>query len=111
MSDKPTDLPVGFAIPDGVAFADLKMTRHPQTGDVSFDWAPIEAICAANGVDVALLRDTHEDNVGEFLVAWYESHRSAGGPPDLVAEQLLAEVQAEAGRGQAGVQAGPGTLQ
>jgi hypothetical protein len=111
MTDKPTESLVGFAIPDGVAFADLKLARHLPTGDVSFDWAPIEKICEANGLDVAVLRESHEDNVGAFLAAWYDSHRAAGGPIDLVAEQLLSEVQAEEGRGQGGVQAGPGTLQ
>ena len=34
-----------LAIPEWVEFADLKLTRDPATGDVSFDWAPIEAIC------------------------------------------------------------------
>lgn len=101
----------GFAIPEGVAFADLALARDPVTGDVSFDWAPIEAICSANNFDVALLRDTDEGNVAGFLVAWYTAHLAAGGPPDLVAEQLIAEVEAESGRGQARIQSGPGRLQ
>lgn len=102
---------VGFAIPEGVAFADLHLGRDAVSGDVSFDWAPIEAICAENGFDVEKLRQTDEGNVGGFIVAWYEAHRLAGGPLDLVAEQLLAEVAAEDGRGEVAVQRGTGTLQ
>lgn len=40
---------VQITIPDDVAFADLKLARDPVTLDVSFDWAPIERICAARG--------------------------------------------------------------
>ena len=101
----------GFAIPEGVTFADLALSRDPVTGDVSFDWAPIEAICSANDFDVALFRDTDEGNVAGFLVSWYTAHLAAGGPPDLVAEQLIAEVEAEAGRDQSQVQSGTGSLQ
>ncbi len=99
-----------LAIPDGVGFSDLKLTRDAATGDVSFDWAPIEAICEASGVDVRNFKECDEDNVGGLIVAWYVAHRAAGGAVDQVAEQLIAEVQAETVAGIAGVQPGGGSV-
>lgn len=98
-------------IPDSIEFSALKLARDPVTGHVGFAWTPIEAICAASGIDVALFRDAPEDNVAGLIVAWYAEHRAHGGAQDLVAEQLLAEVQAEDALGAERVQAGPGTHQ
>ena len=88
-------------IPDGVVFSDLQLARNPDTGDVSFDWAPIEKICAANNIPIEQLRDGHEDNVAGMIVAWYSAHLSAGGAHDPVADDLIAEVRAEDAAGQA----------
>ena len=82
-------------IPPEVNFADLKMSRDPATGDLSFDWAPIERICAASGVDIRLLRDQPEDNVADVLAMWYAQHRAAGGLPDLVMDDLIGETDIE----------------
>lgn len=84
-----------LAIPEGLAFEALKLTRDPTTGEVEFDWAPIEAICAASGVDVAVFKNGPEDNVSALIVAWYRAHRAGGGAVDAVQEELLAEVEAE----------------
>ena len=81
-------------IPDGVAFSDLKLARHP-SGDVAFDWAPVERICAASGLDIALFRESDEGNVAGLVVAWYRAHRAAGGDLDPTAEDLIAEAEAE----------------
>jgi len=41
-------------IPSDVQFAELKMARDPKTGDMAFDWAPIEPTLARpQGVGVA----------------------------------------------------------
>ena len=87
------------AIPDGVDFADLRLARDPD-GSVSFDWGIIERICAASGLPVEMLREGPEDNVAGLIVQWYMAHRRAGGAPDPVAEDLLAEVRAEESAGQ-----------
>lgn len=86
-------------IPDDVQFADLKLTRT-SSGSVSFDWSPIERICAASGIDPAALRDGHEDNVAGLISAWYERHIAAGGAIDHVYEDLIAESLAETAAGQ-----------
>ena len=91
-------------IPDGLEFSALQLARDPVTLDVSFDLAPIEAICAASGIDPALFGQQHEDNVAGLIQQWYRAHLAAGGKPDPVQEQIMAEVEAEgAAGGQAGV--------
>lgn len=87
------------AIPDGLEFADLRLTREAD-GNVSFDWRVIERICVASGMPVELLRDGPEDNVAGLLIGWYQAHRQRGGAVDPVAEDLLAEVRAEDAAGQ-----------
>lgn len=82
-------------IPDDMKFADLDLRRNPQSGDVTLRWEVIERICAASGIDIALLRDAPEDNVAGLIVAWYAEHRERGGAPDPVADDLIAEAAAE----------------
>jgi hypothetical protein len=79
-----------ITIPDSVDFADLKLARDPD-GHVSFDWRPIEAICLASDLNVAVFRDAHEDNVAALLVAWYGEHIANGGARDAVQDDLIAE--------------------
>lgn len=83
-----------ITIPETVTFADLKLERDPITGDVSFDWEPIEAICEASGIDVAIFKEGPADNVSGLIATWYAAHRSNGGAPDPVQDQLLAEIHA-----------------
>lgn len=82
------------SIPPGVTFADLKLARDAD-GTVSFDWVPIERICAASGIDVAVLRDQDEDNLASLLTVWYRHHLAMGGAPDPVYTDLIGEVEAE----------------
>ncbi len=90
-------------IPEDLDFSALKLARDPVTLDISFDWRPIEAICALSGIDPAVFRESHEDNLATLLQAWYVEHLARGGAPDPVEEQILAEVQAELLAGQTGV--------
>lgn len=98
-----------ITIPDGVSFSDLALSRDTVTGDVSFNWEPIEAICASSGLDVSVFKDQHEDNVSGLIVAWYAAHLASGGAIDKVAEQIRAEVEAEDRFGEAAVMRGSGT--
>ena len=91
---------VAIAIPAGLDFADLKLSRESD-GSVAFDWAAIQRICDASRLDARLFRDAPEDNVAGLIVAWYSQARAAGEPVDLVAEDLIAEAAAEARIGQA----------
>lgn len=87
-----------IVIPDGLDFAALKLSRDSD-GAVSFDWSPIERICAASGIAIDAFRDGPEDNVSGLVVAWYFEHRARGGTADPVAEDLLLETLAEDARG------------
>ena len=88
-----------IAIPDDMDFSELRLARDAD-GAVSFDWAVIERICRASNLPVELLREGPEDNVASLLIGWYCAHRERGGTTDPVAEDLLAEVQAEDAAGQ-----------
>ena len=88
-----------IVIPDDVQFSDLKLSRDTSTGDIEFDWAPIERICIASGIDISVLRDQDEGNLAELLTVWYRAHRDAGGEPDSAMDDLIAEAAAEDDRG------------
>lgn len=94
-TDMYTTKVIGIAIPRGVTFADLELVRNPLILEVKFSWAPIEAICQENGLDPTIFQDDCELNLAFLLNGWYAAHRASGGAPDLVAEQLLAESEAE----------------
>ena len=84
----------------GISFADLKLTRDPQTGDVSFDTAVIERIEAESGLPAGFFMSQPEDAVAALITTWYSAHRAAGGDADPVADDLIAEVRAEDAAGQ-----------
>lgn len=78
-------------------FSDLKLQREPD-GAVIFDTAILRRICESSGIDLnSILAD--EDNIAGLIVAWYAEHRAAGGEADPVADELIAEVNAEDDRG------------
>lgn len=97
---------IRLSIPDNVAFSDLHLARDADMA-VSFDWAPIESIYAANGLDVSIFREGPEDNISGLITAWYFTHLQSGGAPDPVQEDILAEIRAEDERGD-GVSHQPG---
>lgn len=88
---------VRICIPDGVTFADLRLSRDSTTGEIEYDIETVRRVAAASGIDPAVL--TTEDGISSLLVAWYQAARAAGEPPDPVQEDLLREVQEEDRRG------------
>jgi hypothetical protein len=85
---------IKITVPHELDFADLNLSRAP-TGEVEFDWAPIERLCSSSGLDIALFRDSDEDNVASLLIAWYAVHLARGGAHDPVQDDLIAEAIAE----------------
>ncbi len=81
-------------IPEGLDFEALKLSRDTQTGDIEFEWSPIEKICEASGLEFELFQRS-EDNVSGLIMAWYAEHVARGGAPDPVQEDLIAETLAE----------------
>lgn len=100
------NLTASISIPNWIAFAELALQRTP-SGAVRFNWTPIERICEESGIDVALLRDRHEDNVAGLIIAWYAEHLARGGAADPVADDLIREAQLEDQHG-AGLSHTPG---
>ena len=97
---QPMDKITPISIPQGVAFADLRLARDYKTGDVLFDTSVIERIEAKSGLPAGFFMGQHEDAVASLITGWYSAHRAAGGAADPVAEDLLAEVRAEDAAGQ-----------
>jgi hypothetical protein len=78
-------------IPDGVEFAQLRLSRDVANGRVRFNMAPIAAICEASDLDLTELVDGPQPLVVPLIAAWYRAHISEGGAPDAVQEDLLEE--------------------
>ena len=89
-----------ITIPAGMTYADLKMSRDPETGDVEFDTSVIERIEAASGLPVGFFMSQHEDVLATLLTSWYRQHLDLGGDIDPVQEDLIAEVKIEDKAGQ-----------
>lgn len=77
-------------IPADVRFSDLKLSRDARTFNVTFDWTPIEHLCAHNGLAVQVLRK-NEGKVIDLIIGWYRHHLAKGGDKDAVMEDLLSE--------------------
>lgn len=97
--EAPVQRAVTISIPPDLGFADLRLARDGDTGDVSFDTAVIERIEASSGLPAGWFMSQPEDAVSGLITHWYSTHRAAGGAPDPVAEDLLSEVRAEDERG------------
>jgi hypothetical protein len=96
-------------IPEDLRYADLNLRRDPNSGDLVFDWEPVERLCAANGLDESALK-CDGDNVWKLLLVWYMTARRAGQPADAIQEQILAESFVERNYGSANVQLSNGTI-
>jgi hypothetical protein len=83
-----------LVIPDDVDFSHLNQAYEPD-GSIRFEWSPIEAICKASGIDIAVFQYGPEDNLAKLITAWYRVHRENGGAVDPVEEDLLWEVYME----------------
>ncbi len=92
--------PTPIAIPQGLAFAALRLARDPQTGDVSFDTSVIEQIERESGLPAGFFMGQDENAVASLITTWYAAHLQAGGGRDPVAEDLIAEVRTEDAAGQ-----------
>lgn len=90
-----------IAIPQGMTFADLRLARDPQTGDVSFDTVIIERIERESGLPHGCFMGQDEDALASLITTWYAQHLAAGGMRDATADELIAEVRAEDAAGQA----------
>jgi hypothetical protein len=96
--EAPVQTTIPTSIPAGLNFADLHLARDAD-GAVSMDWTPIRAICRASGLPEDFFERQPEDALAGMLTHWYRLHLAAGGAPDPVQEDLIAEARAEDDRG------------
>ena len=83
--------PKKIIIPNGRRFADLELEREPLTRRLLYKPGPLARLLSANELDLQAL--FNDDDIVCWLVAeFYLAHRSAGGEPDAVAEEILVEV-------------------
>ncbi|MEO8137108.1 MAG: hypothetical protein ABI831_24410 [Betaproteobacteria bacterium] len=77
----------------GCDFTALELEREPVTGALWFNRESLVAFCRVNDQNPArVLADL--DLACCFIALWYCLHRQGGGAPDMVAEQIVAEVVA-----------------
>jgi len=79
---------IKFSVPEGLSFLDLHL-RWNDEGHILFDWAAIDRLCEASGIDSGLIRRSGADNVARLINQWYLVHRSNGGAIDLVKEEAM----------------------
>ena len=82
-----------IVIPAGLTFATLALEREPSTRRLLYKPVPLAQLIQANGMD---FQDffASEDMAAWLIAEFYLAHRTAGGEPDPIAEDLLAEVAA-----------------
>lgn len=85
---------LSIKIPEDLPFAALRLARDPD-GAVSFDTSVIERIEAASGLPAGFFMRQSEDAVAGLIARWYAMHRAAGGQPDPVQDDLIAEAALE----------------
>jgi len=79
-----------LVIPADIEFEHLNVRREPD-GSVTFDHEVVEAILDASDIS----EEPTEDEVSGLIVQWYVFHRSHGGEPNAVMEDLLKETRLE----------------
>ncbi len=78
-------------IPPGLNFADLQLEREPGTKRLLFRSETLIELMRENDFDQqTFFRE--EDLVAWLIAEWYLAHRSTGGDPDPVADEILDEV-------------------
>jgi len=86
-----------LTIPEGLRFSSLALKWAPMTFRLLFNPATLAALCWCNGLDAALVL-ADEDLCCGLIFDWYFIHRTGGGEPDAIVEELLdgvAEQEAE----------------
>jgi len=83
----PTDSLLTLKLPEGYAFADLKLRRCSDDA-IDLDMDLVKLICTINGLDFAKVCENPGPVVTSILTVWYKSHLAQGGKPDALMEQL-----------------------
>ena len=82
-----TDSLLTLKLPEGYAFADLKL-RRCEDDAIDLDMDLVKLICKINGLDFAKVLQNPGPVVTSILTIWYKTHLAEGGAPDALMEEL-----------------------
>lgn len=82
-----TDTRLTLKLPQGYAFADLKLRRCADEA-IDLDMDLVALVCKINGLDFDKVQQDPGPVVTSLLTVWYKSHLAEGGEPDAVMEVL-----------------------
>jgi hypothetical protein len=82
-----TDSLLTLKLPEGYAFADLKI-RRCEADAIDLDMDLVKLICTINGLDFDKVCQNPGPVVTSILTVWYKSHLAEGGQPDPLMEEL-----------------------
>ena len=83
----PIDSLLTLKLPQGYAFADLKLRRCADEA-IDLDMDLVALVCKINGLDFEKVQQDPGPVVTSILTVWYKSHLAEGGEPDAVMEAL-----------------------
>ena len=93
MTATQTDTLLTLKLPEGYAFADLKIRRCASDA-IDLDMDLVKLVCTLNGLDFDKVCQDPGPVVTTILTVWYKTHLAGGGQPDPVMEQLRGAKQA-----------------
>ena len=85
-----SDTLLTLKLPEGYAFADLKLRRCDDDA-IDLDMELVRLICQINGLDFEKVCQNPGPVVTSILTVWYKSHIAAGGRPDTLMEELKSQ--------------------
>jgi hypothetical protein len=88
----PTDALLTLKLPEGYAFADLKLRRCADDA-IDLDMDLVRRICGINGLDFEKVLQNPGPVVTSILSVWYKRHLADGGAPDALMEELKTQGQ------------------
>ncbi len=83
----PTDSLLTLKLPEGYAFADLKL-RMCADDAIDLDMDLFKLVCTLNGMDFDKVLQNPGPVVTSVLTVWYKRHLADGGAPDTLMEAL-----------------------
>ena len=82
-----TDSLLTLKLPEGYAFADLKLRRYADD-EIDLDMDLFKLVCTLNGMNFEKVLQNPGPVVTSVLTVWYKRHLTDGGAPDALMEEL-----------------------
>ena len=85
-----TDSLLTLKLPEGYAFADLKL-RRCAADEIDLDMDLFRVVCTLNGMDIEKVLQNPVPVVTAVLKVWYKRHLADGGAPGALKEALCSQ--------------------